>query len=149
MSLEINWGGGSGGQPGQEDDEPKAPQPEVSQQQLDDALGMGSVQETRSESFKKLESGQAPSVFSGSATGSETVFKKVKQPMGGVRQDLPDPSLLLCIACGEKLVGKFVKIGASGLHSACFNCAVCGDNLKGRGYFQKDGKLYCRKDRPL
>ncbi|XP_070574608.1 PDZ and LIM domain protein 4-like [Ptychodera flava] len=150
MSFQINWGAGAPPGGAQEDDEPKAPQPKVSQDDLEESLtGMGANPETKSETFRKLETGQAKSVFSGDVTGRETVFKKVNQPIGGMRQNLPDPSLLQCIACGNKLTGKFVKIGAHGLHNDCFNCAVCGENLKGRGYFQKDGKLYCRKDRPL
>ncbi|XP_071958843.1 actin-binding LIM protein 1-like isoform X2 [Antedon mediterranea] len=130
------------------------PRPQISSKDIvETASDLGSNPFTVSKSFKMLDEpaaggAPAPSIFSGDATGRETAFKRVKDSVGGCREP-PKPGMKICIICGEKMVGKFVKLREKGLHNECFNCSVCGVNLKGKGYHEKDGAYYCRKDRPL
>ncbi|XP_033125382.1 PDZ and LIM domain protein 4-like isoform X2 [Anneissia japonica] len=131
----------------------KIPRPQISPDDLaNTASGLGANPFTVSKSFKMLDEpgtgAPAPSIFSGDVTGKETAFKRVKDSVGGYREPVK-PGLNICIICGEKLVGKFVKLGQKGIHNECFNCSVCGVNLKGKGYHEKDGAYFCRKDRPL
>ncbi|XP_033625529.1 PDZ and LIM domain protein 1-like [Asterias rubens] len=123
---------------------PPVDKPTVDQQDIaDTGEGLLSNRFTVSESFRKLETGEAPSVFSGAQTGRETVFKNKAPP----KEELPyDPTT--CYICGAKLKGKFSRVQKKNVHFDCFNCSVCGDNLRNMGHFEKDGKFYCRNDRP-
>ncbi|XP_038070433.1 actin-binding LIM protein 2-like [Patiria miniata] len=129
-----------------DEDLPPMERPVMDQQEIaETGEGLVSNRFTVSESFKKLETGEAPSVFSGTKTGRETVFKS-KAPEAP--KPLQSYDARLCAVCGEKLKGKFAKIQGRGLHFDCFKCSVCGENLRGQGYFGGDGVYFCRKDRP-
>lgn len=132
----------------QQDDDDKQNRPDMNTQDIQ-ATGSGLEPNpfTVSESFRKLDEGGAPSIFGGGATGKETVFKKINAPQANLRGTEP-ANLKICVVCRGPLKGRFVKIREKGMHNECFVCCVCGENLKGRGYFEEAGKFYCRKDRP-
>ncbi|XP_072024217.1 PDZ and LIM domain protein 4-like isoform X2 [Amphiura filiformis] len=131
-----------------DDDDQQMDRPYMSSQDIQDTgEGLEASPFTVSETFKKLDEGKAQSIFGGGATGKETVFKKVQAPQATLRGTEP-ANLRLCVICRGPLKGRFVKICEKGMHNECFNCAVCGENLKGRGYFEQDSKFYCRQHRP-
>ncbi|KAM5300060.1 PDZ and LIM domain protein 4 isoform 2-T2 [Ctenodactylus gundi] len=62
---------------------------------------------------------------------------KLGAPLGGL-QGLPE-----CTRCGHGIVGTIVKARDKLYHPECFMCSDCGLNLKQRGYFFLDERLYC------
>ncbi|XP_006166944.1 PDZ and LIM domain protein 4 [Tupaia chinensis] len=62
---------------------------------------------------------------------------KLGTPLSGL-QGLPE-----CTRCGHGIVGTIVKARDKLYHPECFMCSDCGLNLKQRGYFFLDERLYC------
>ncbi|KAL0607762.1 PDZ and LIM domain protein 4 [Plecturocebus cupreus] len=62
---------------------------------------------------------------------------KLGAPLSGL-QGLPE-----CTRCGHGIVGTIVKARDKLYHPECFMCSDCGLNLKQRGYFFLDERLYC------
>ncbi|KAM9069871.1 PDZ and LIM domain protein 4 isoform X1 [Antechinus flavipes] len=62
---------------------------------------------------------------------------KLGGPMGSL-QLLPE-----CTRCGNGIVGTIVKARDKLYHPECFMCSDCGLNLKQRGYFFIEERLYC------
>ncbi|XP_029073348.1 PDZ and LIM domain protein 4 isoform X2 [Monodon monoceros] len=62
---------------------------------------------------------------------------KLGAPLSGL-QGLPE-----CTRCGHGIVGTIVKARDKLYHPECFMCSDCGLNLKQRGYFFLDDRLYC------
>ncbi|KAJ8041912.1 PDZ and LIM domain protein 3 [Holothuria leucospilota] len=135
----------------QEDDEPKIERPVITDADVQEAgEGLGSNPFTVSESFDKLDTGEAPSIFSSRATGAETVFGKTREqgPIKPSRR-LPNVPKNHCIMCGEKIVGRYVSIRDNCIHNDCFTCAVCNMKLKGKGHFEANRDFYCRTHNPV
>ncbi|XP_071490049.1 PDZ and LIM domain protein 1-like [Diadema antillarum] len=133
-----------------DDEEDKIERPVITDQDVSDAGdALQANPFTISESFNKLEEGNAPHIFSGAAKGSESVFKREGPIVDNAPNPLKNATPGHCVACGVKLKGKFSKIRDHGFHFDCFNCAGCGKNLRGIGYFEVKGYFYCRKCKPL
>lgn len=134
-----------------EDDEQKMDRPVITDDDVQEAgEGLGSNPFTESVSFGKLETGEAPSIFSGKVTGAETVFGKKRDPTPlKPSRRLSNVPKNHCIMCGEKLVGRFVRIRDNMMHNECFTCAVCNVNIKGKGYFEANRDFYCKKHNPV
>ncbi|XP_056266237.1 PDZ and LIM domain protein 3-like [Pseudoliparis swirei] len=62
---------------------------------------------------------------------------KPTAPTGNL-QKLP-----ICDKCGNGIVGTVVKARDKYRHPGCFVCSDCDVNLKQKGYFFVEGKLYC------
>lgn len=100
------------------------------------------VEPKQSGSFRYLqgmleagEGGERPG--SGSPRNPKPAASKLGPPLGGL-QGLPE-----CTRCGNGIVGTIVKARDKLYHPECFMCSDCGLNLKQRGYFFLDERLYC------
>ncbi|XP_004609904.1 PDZ and LIM domain protein 4 isoform X1 [Sorex araneus] len=81
------------------------------------------------------EGGERPG--SGGPRNLKPAASKLGAPLGGL-QGLPE-----CTRCGHGIVGTIVKARDKLYHPECFMCSDCGLNLKQRGYFFLDERLYC------
>ncbi|XP_060082352.1 PDZ and LIM domain protein Zasp-like isoform X1 [Ylistrum balloti] len=71
-------------------------------------------------------------------------FKSVRPPdPQQVSQQRPQQQSMHCGECGNMVMGVFVKVRGVPYHAQCFKCAKCGINLKQKGYFVIEDKLYC------
>ncbi|KAK1343275.1 hypothetical protein QTO34_016053 [Cnephaeus nilssonii] len=73
----------------------------------------------------------------GSPRNLKPTAGKLGAPLSGL-QGLPE-----CTRCGHGIVGTIVKARDKLYHPECFMCSDCGLNLKQRGYFFLDERLYC------
>uniref|UniRef100_A0A8C6RQL4 PDZ and LIM domain protein 4 n=1 Tax=Nannospalax galili TaxID=1026970 RepID=A0A8C6RQL4_NANGA len=80
-------------------------------------------------------SGERPG--SGGPRNIKPAASKLGAPLSGL-QGLPE-----CTRCGHGIVGTIVKARDKLYHPECFMCSDCGLNLKQRGYFFLDERLYC------
>uniref|UniRef100_A0A8D0HI56 LIM domain kinase 1 n=1 Tax=Sphenodon punctatus TaxID=8508 RepID=A0A8D0HI56_SPHPU len=64
------------------------------------------------------------------------------EPMGEEEgSDLP-----VCASCGHSIYdGQYLQALNADWHADCFRCCECGASLS-RQYYEKDGRLYCKKD---
>ncbi|XP_064639941.1 PDZ and LIM domain protein 3-like isoform X4 [Lineus longissimus] len=78
-------------------------------------------------------------------SGAPVGFRRVEPPRSKSPVETPEePQVYKCDACGEDIVGVFIRIqGTIPLHPECLKCLRCGQLLKNIGYFVIDGKLYC------
>ncbi|XP_033887356.2 PDZ and LIM domain protein 1-like [Acipenser ruthenus] len=53
--------------------------------------------------------------------------------------------LPLCDQCGSGIVGMVVKLRDKFRHPECYMCTDCGINLKQKGHFFVEDKIYCEK----
>ncbi|XP_072813539.1 PDZ and LIM domain protein 4 isoform X2 [Vicugna pacos] len=81
------------------------------------------------------EGGERPGP--GSPRNLKPTASKLGAPLSGL-QGLPE-----CTRCGHGIVGTIVKARDKLYHPECFMCSDCGLNLKQRGYFFLDERLYC------
>ncbi|CAI9547712.1 unnamed protein product [Staurois parvus] len=81
------------------------------------------------------EKGEKPSGF----RSVRAPTTKVAASVGG-GQKLP-----ICDHCGSGIVGAFVKIRDKPRHPECYACSDCGINLKQKGHFFVEDKMYCEK----
>lgn len=81
------------------------------------------------------EGGDRPG--SGGSRNLKPAASKLGAPLSGL-QGLPE-----CTRCGHGIVGTIVKARDKLYHPECFMCSDCGLNLKQRGYFFLDERLYC------
>ncbi|XP_073541740.1 PDZ and LIM domain protein 1 isoform X4 [Phyllobates terribilis] len=81
------------------------------------------------------EKGEKPSGFRSVRAPTTKVAASV-----GSGQKLPT-----CDHCGNGIVGIFVKIRDKPRHPECYVCTDCGVNLKQKGHFFVEDKMYCEK----
>ncbi|KAG8435174.1 hypothetical protein GDO86_013209 [Hymenochirus boettgeri] len=81
------------------------------------------------------EKGEKPSGFRSVRAPTNKVAASV-----GSGQNLP-----ICDHCGSGIVGVFVKIRDKPRHPECYVCSDCGMNLKQKGHFFVEEKMYCEK----
>ncbi|XP_063817628.1 PDZ and LIM domain protein 1 isoform X1 [Pseudophryne corroboree] len=81
------------------------------------------------------ETGEKPSGFRSVRAPANKVAASV-----GSGQKLP-----ICDHCGSGIVGIFVKIRDKPRHPECYVCSDCGINLKQKGHFFVEEKMYCEK----
>lgn len=73
-------------------------------------------------------------------------FRSVKAPTTKVASSLGSGQKLpVCDHCGAGIVGIFVKLRDKHRHPECYVCTDCGTNLKQKGHFFVDDKVYCEK----
>ncbi|XP_055458696.1 PDZ and LIM domain protein 4 isoform X2 [Psammomys obesus] len=84
-----------------------------------------------------LEAGEGERPGSGGPRNLKPAASKLGAPLSGL-QGLPE-----CTRCGHGIVGTIVKARDKLYHPECFMCSDCGLNLKQRGYFFLDERLYC------
>lgn len=71
---------------------------------------------------------------------------RVSTPPGGPLTPLPTPrqtGQFLTLSSPSPIRGTIVKARDKLYHPECFMCSDCGLNLKQRGYFFLDERLYC------
>ncbi|XP_076458709.1 PDZ and LIM domain protein 3-like isoform X2 [Babylonia areolata] len=76
----------------------------------------------------------------GAMPGFRSVSAPVAKPPG---QQKPQQPSMRCGACDMLATGVIVKANGVPFHMGCFKCESCGMNLKQKGYFVVEGKLYC------
>lgn len=72
--------------------------------------------------------------------GFRSVSAPAAKPPG---QQKPQQPSMRCGGCDMLATGVIVKANGVPYHVACFKCESCGMNLKQKGYFVVEGKLYC------
>ncbi|ESO87182.1 hypothetical protein LOTGIDRAFT_183623 [Lottia gigantea] len=72
--------------------------------------------------------------------GFRSVSAPTAKPAG---QQKPQQPSMRCGGCDMLATGVIVKAKGNPYHVACFKCASCSMNLKQKGYFVVDDKLYC------
>lgn len=73
-------------------------------------------------------------------------FRSVRPPTSKVAASVGSgQNLPLCDHCGSGIVGAFVKIRDKPRHPECYVCTNCGINLKQKGHFFVQEKMYCEK----
>ncbi|XP_059422216.1 PDZ and LIM domain protein 1-like [Carassius carassius] len=73
-------------------------------------------------------------------------FRSVKAPNTKTGASVGNPEKLsLCDKCGSGIVGMMVKLRDKFRHPECYVCTDCGINLKQKGHFFVEDKIYCEK----
>ncbi|RXN37128.1 PDZ and LIM domain 1 [Labeo rohita] len=73
-------------------------------------------------------------------------FRSVKPPTTKIGASVGNPDKLsLCDKCGSGIVGMMVKVRDKFRHPECYICTDCGINLKQKGHFFVEDKIYCEK----
>ncbi|KAM4702502.1 PDZ and LIM domain protein 1 isoform 2-T2 [Rhinophrynus dorsalis] len=73
-------------------------------------------------------------------------FRSVRPPTNKVAASVGSGQKLpICDHCGSGIVGAFVKIRDKPRHPECYVCSDCGMNLKQKGHFFVEDKMYCEK----
>ncbi|XP_033004394.1 PDZ and LIM domain protein 1 isoform X1 [Lacerta agilis] len=73
-------------------------------------------------------------------------FRSVKAPTTKVAASIGNSQKLpVCDKCGSGIVGVFVKLREKHLHPECYVCSDCGTNLKQKGHFFVEDRIYCEK----
>ncbi|XP_069836540.1 PDZ and LIM domain protein 1 isoform X2 [Dendropsophus ebraccatus] len=73
-------------------------------------------------------------------------FRSVRPPTTKVAASVGSGQKLpICDHCGNGIVGIFVKIRDKPRHPECYVCTDCGMNLKQKGHFFVEDKMYCEK----
>ncbi|XP_075467047.1 PDZ and LIM domain protein 1 isoform X2 [Ascaphus truei] len=73
-------------------------------------------------------------------------FRSVRAPAPKIAASIGSAQKLpICDLCGSGIVGAFVKIRDKPRHPECYVCSDCGTNLKQKGHFFVEEKMYCEK----
>uniref|UniRef100_A0A0B6Z7E5 PDZ and LIM domain protein Zasp n=1 Tax=Arion vulgaris TaxID=1028688 RepID=A0A0B6Z7E5_9EUPU len=76
-------------------------------------------------------------------------FRSVNAPVTKPQSDKPEQSSMTCGGCNMLATGVIVKANGVPYHVDCFKCSSCSVNLKQKGFFVVDDKLYCETDAKL
>jgi len=51
-----------------------------------------------------------------------------------------------CISCGFPIEAgdRWVEALNNNYHSQCFNCSLCKDNMEGKSFYAKGGRIFCK-----
>ncbi|KTF84562.1 hypothetical protein cypCar_00032079 [Cyprinus carpio] len=95
----------------------------------------------QSASFKVLQE-----ILETGDTDKPSGFRSVKAPNTKTGASVGNPEKLsLCDKCGSGIVGMMVKLRDKFRHPECYVCTDCGINLKQKGHFFVEDKIYCEK----
>ncbi|XP_066536042.1 PDZ and LIM domain protein 1 [Hoplias malabaricus] len=73
-------------------------------------------------------------------------FRSVKPPTTKIASSVGKAEKLsICDNCGSGIVGMVVKLRDKFRHPECYVCSDCGVNLKQKGHFFVEDKIYCEK----
>ncbi|KAI4898035.1 hypothetical protein NFI96_019257 [Prochilodus magdalenae] len=73
-------------------------------------------------------------------------FRSVKAPTTKIASSVGNTEKLsVCDKCGSGIVGMIVKLRDKHRHPECYVCSDCGVNLKQKGHFFVEDKIYCEK----
>uniref|UniRef100_A0A8B9LUY2 PDZ and LIM domain 1 (elfin) n=1 Tax=Astyanax mexicanus TaxID=7994 RepID=A0A8B9LUY2_ASTMX len=73
-------------------------------------------------------------------------FRSVKPPTTKIASSVGSADKLsVCDKCGSGIVGMIVKLRDKFRHPECYVCTDCGVNLKQKGHFFVEDKIYCEK----
>lgn len=73
-------------------------------------------------------------------------FRSVKAPTPRIGASVGNTEKLsVCDKCGSGIVGMMVKVRDRFRHPECYVCTDCGINLKQKGHFFVEDKIYCEK----
>ncbi|XP_029439715.1 PDZ and LIM domain protein 4 [Rhinatrema bivittatum] len=101
------------------------------------------TQPKQSGSFKYLQ-GMLEAGENGEKPEWPSSPRNIKSPVPKLGGAMPGLQLLPeCTRCGNGIVGTIVKARDKLYHPECFMCDDCGLNLKQRGYFFIEERLYC------
>ncbi|XP_012944395.1 PDZ and LIM domain protein 3 isoform X2 [Aplysia californica] len=98
------------------------------------------------QSIDAKDMGQSPygTTFAGGEDqGASSGFRSVSAPAAKPPSQRPQQPSMRCPACDMLATGVIVKANGVPYHVACFKCAGCSMNLKQKGFFVVEGKLYC------
>ncbi|XP_050391382.1 PDZ and LIM domain protein 3 isoform X2 [Patella vulgata] len=88
--------------------------------------------------------GKVDSMYRPQAPPSQGGFKPVSAPAAKPPgQQKPQQPSMRCGGCDMLATGVIVKAKGIPYHVDCFKCTSCGMNLKQKGYFVVEDKLYC------
>ncbi|XP_076444060.1 PDZ and LIM domain protein 3-like isoform X2 [Babylonia areolata] len=93
----------------------------------------------QSASFKRIQEELDKEDQSGIG-GFRSVVAPVGKPLG---EQKPQQPSMRCGGCNMLATGVIVKANGVPYHVSCFRCESCGMNLKQKGYFVVEDKLYC------
>lgn len=51
-----------------------------------------------------------------------------------------------CARCGQPIIGEYTTALGKTWHPSHFVCAHCGQTFDGRGFYERNGQAYCRRD---
>ncbi|CAL1528977.1 unnamed protein product [Lymnaea stagnalis] len=74
---------------------------------------------------------------------SQPGFRPVSAPVSRPPSEKPQQQSMRCGGCDMLATGVIVKANGVPYHVACFKCTSCSMNLKQKGFFVVEGKLYC------
>ncbi|XP_039593456.1 PDZ and LIM domain protein 1 isoform X2 [Polypterus senegalus] len=73
-------------------------------------------------------------------------FRSVRAPITKIGGSVGNADKLpVCDKCGSGIVGVFIKLRQMFVHPECYTCSDCGMNLKQKGHFFVEDKIYCEK----
>ncbi|XP_055875390.1 PDZ and LIM domain protein 3-like isoform X2 [Biomphalaria glabrata] len=96
------------------------------------------------QSLDHSKMGQSPyGTTFGSPPQGPSGFRSVSAPIAKPASEKPQQPSMRCGGCDMLATGVIVKANGVPYHVACFKCTSCSMNLKQKGFFVVDGKLYC------
>nr|KAI8766381.1 PDZ and LIM domain protein 3-like [Biomphalaria glabrata] len=97
----------------------------------------------QSRSFYKLQEKLSAEEDGEENNNRPSGFRSVSAPIAKPASEKPQQPSMRCGGCDMLATGVIVKANGVPYHVACFKCTSCSMNLKQKGFFVVDGKLYC------